>query len=90
MDFMSPHASIGVDFELVPVREGEYPHHEGQVWASPDIAQAADHMIRLLDHPRVGRVIGEAAREHMRSNFSFRTIGRRCAERVDAIRLQLQ
>lgn len=33
MDFMNADNSLIVDFDLVPVEEGQYPDHEGQSWA---------------------------------------------------------
>lgn len=36
----APHADL-VDYRLINVRKGQYPHGEGQVWAEPDIAHAA-------------------------------------------------
>lgn len=50
MDFMNADNSLLVDYELVPVKAGEYPHAEGQVWAEPDVQHAASLMQHVVDH----------------------------------------
>lgn len=89
MDYMAPEVSFGVDYQLVPVREGEYPHHENQVWAEPDYEQAAGYMVDLVDAPAKGRALGALARQHMQSRFAYRPIGLNYLNRLDAIRRTL-
>lgn len=89
MDFMVPEASLGVDYKLIPVLEGEYPHHENQVWADPDYEQAASFMVDVLDSPEKGRALGAAARRHMQNRFAYRPTGLKYVDRLDAIRRNL-
>jgi glycosyltransferase involved in cell wall biosynthesis len=86
LDFMAPEASLPVPCTLVPVAPGEYPHHEGQVWAEPDTEAAAAHMVWLLDNPQAGRELGARARIHMMKSFTYRPTGVRYRDRIDAIR----
>lgn len=86
MDFMALEASYGIGYRLVPVAEGEYPYASGQVWAEPDWEEAAACMIRLVDTPLEGINKGRLARSHMRQHFSYRAIGVRYIERLEAIR----
>lgn len=86
MDFMTEETSFAVDYHLVPVMEGEYPHHEGQRWADPDYEQAAGYMIKLVDEPAIGRSIGKRARQHMQCYFDYRSTGLRYRERLGEIR----
>lgn len=51
MDYMNADNSLLVDYTLVPVKAGEYPHAEGQVWAEPDAMHAATLMQQVVDHP---------------------------------------
>lgn len=89
MDFMVPEASFGVDYKLIPVLEGEYPHHEDQVWADPDYEQAARYMVELVDSPATGRALGAKARQHMQGYFAYRPIGLNYVNRLDTIRRTL-
>jgi len=51
MEFMNAGNSLLVDYTLVPVQAGEYPHAEGQLWAEPDPLHAATLMRQVVDHP---------------------------------------
>jgi len=44
MDFCRPPAVDLVDYKLVRVKKGQYQYHNGQVWASVDLADAAAKM----------------------------------------------
>lgn len=70
MDFMNDDNSCLVDYRLVPVGEGEYPHHAGQRWAEPDIESAALHMRRLVDDPAFAKRIGVRAVQDIGQRFS--------------------
>ena len=85
LDFMSADCSFLLDYRLVPVPDGAYPHAAGQVWAEPDVRQAAEIMVRLVDDPDLGRALGEAASRHIRTHFSHRAIGLRYAARLAAV-----
>ncbi len=90
VEFMDSSVSLGVDYKLIPVKSGEYPHFEGQVWAEPDVPQAARYMIKLLDSPASGRDLGCNAKKHMQINFSHRRIGLNYLKRIDEINLALR
>jgi len=85
MDFMSSEVAFIVDYKLISLIEGEYPHYDGQVWAEPDVNEAANYMQSLLANPKFGREIGKRAQLHIRMNFSYRGIGMRYRDRVDEI-----
>jgi glycosyltransferase involved in cell wall biosynthesis len=89
MDFMTEDTSLAVGYHLVPVLEGEYPHHEGQRWADPDYEQATSYMVKLVDDPAMGRAIGKKARLHMQSYFDYRSTGLRYRDRLNEIRATL-
>lgn len=86
MDFMNEEVALCVDYSLVPVKDGEYPHYEDQVWAEPDVQQAAIYMTNLVDNPGLGREIGLRATRHMRNNFSYRRTGLHYLRRLDYIK----
>lgn len=47
MDFCSEDNAYLIDFNLVPVRQGEYPYSEGFKWADPSVKSAAKAMIEV-------------------------------------------
>jgi len=83
MDYMTPETACLVGYSLVPVREGQYPHAAGQVWAEPDVDEAAARMIRLVDEPAFGHELGARASAHVRTHFSLRAAGLRYASRLE-------
>lgn len=80
MDFMTPDTAHLVSYRLVSVPDNAYPHATGQVWAEPDVAQAAAFMVGLVDDPAAGRALGVSASRHIRQHFSYRAAGLRYAE----------
>jgi glycosyltransferase involved in cell wall biosynthesis len=85
MDFMTDKTAFLVNYRLIPVGVDEYPYASGQVWAEPDVAQAAKYMTRLVDEPDYGRSLGERASAHIRTYFSYRACGLRYQERLRTI-----
>ena len=85
MDFMDADSALLVDYRLVPVAEGEYPHSAGQLWADADVDQAADHMKKLVDNPRWGRELGARASRMVRSRVGYRTVGMSYRRRLEKI-----
>ncbi len=61
LDFMETGNAMLVGYRLVPVREGEYPHEPGDVWAEPSVEEAAAFMQRLADNPTEALEIGQRA-----------------------------
>ena len=85
MEYMNPNVVFPVGYRLVPVKDGEYIKSTGQVWAEPDVAEAAEVLVRLIDNPELGQAIGERARRHMAQSFSDHVLGHRYLERFAAI-----
>lgn len=85
LDFMNEENSFLIRYTLIDVNEGSYPHAKGQLWAEPDIEQAAKYMIQLLDDRDYGRKIGQIASRYIRMYFSYRAIGLKYKERIDNI-----
>ncbi len=85
LDFMNSENSLLLDYDLIPVEDGEYPHFEGQFWAEPNVNQAADFMRFLVDNPDKAREIGRKAQIHIRTQFSYRQIGMNYRNRIDEL-----
>lgn len=86
LDFMTPQTSLLVNYDLVPVAEGAYPHGDGQVWAEASAEHAAQLIEQLLDDPTEARAMGARAKAHIRQNFSVRAIGQRYVDRLAVIK----
>jgi glycosyltransferase involved in cell wall biosynthesis len=85
MDFMDEGNSCLVNYQLIPVERGQYPFGEGQVWAEPDLEQAAHYVVRLLDDAEFGRRLGGIASRRIRTGFSYLSMGLRYRQRLVAI-----
>ena len=55
------------------------------MWADPDVEQAINGMVTLVDDPASGRTVGTSARLHMTRNFSYSAIGMNYRRRLDQI-----
>jgi hypothetical protein len=88
LDYMDPKSALCVNYKLVPVPPGAYPHGEGQLWADPDLEHALQLALRLVDEPAFRRsteLAGSRAIAHRASN---RTVGLRMLERLQAERTE--
>jgi len=74
VDFMNESNSLLVDFELVPVKSGQYSHTQGQRWAEANIEQAATCMRRLVDETGLAQQIGGRARMDIHERLSSQTV----------------
>ena len=70
---------------LIPLEKNHGPYSRGQVWAEPDVTQAADWMRRLFADPARGISLGAAARATMIERFAPAVIGARYRRRLEAI-----
>jgi glycosyltransferase involved in cell wall biosynthesis len=85
MDFTTKDNACLVDYRLIPVQEGQYLFPQGQVWADPDLAQAAEWMEKLSGDREMCRRIGQSASRHIRDHFSYRAAGMRYRQRLEQI-----
>jgi glycosyltransferase involved in cell wall biosynthesis len=85
MDFMNADNSCLVDYTLVPVGRDCYPFWEGQVWADPDVDQAAAHMTTVYRDRAFRERIASAARDYLQEHHSPEAIGRRQRARLREI-----
>jgi glycosyltransferase involved in cell wall biosynthesis len=85
VDFMPQGTGLLVDYELVPVAPGAYPHGEGQVWAAASPEHASRLLEQLLDDPAEVRAMGARAKAFIAERYSTAALGRRYLERLTAI-----
>lgn len=84
-EFMHEDNSCLVPCTMVPVKAFEYPHHENQLWASPNIAAAAAWMQRLVYEPGLANSIGASARSYMHEHHSRAVMSQAVRDRVAEI-----
>ena len=63
------------------------PYDARQLWAEPDVEEAARWMRRLYEEPALAREMGARGRATIRERFSAEAAGRVVARRLEAIRL---
>ncbi len=85
LDFMDRDNSLLVDYQLVPVRDGEYPYWRGQRWADADVEHAATLMRRVFDDQALARRIGAAAAASIRRSNSKAVCGAAVTARLAEI-----
>ena len=82
---VTPETGWPVDFALVPVAEGAYPFHEGQVWADADLDHAAWQMQAVVrDKDAVQRKTA-AARSLIRRDHGIDAVSARQLARLRAL-----
>lgn len=82
IDFcVRPQADL-VGYELVKVKKGQYPYHQGQVWAEADVRDAAQKMRAFVARPSGKLVVPEGGWPE----FSSEEVGLRYRARLAGIR----
>ena len=91
-DYASDPAILPVDYDLIALKKGDYPHYKGQMWADPKVEEAVvlakglikehqqgiSNQIFYSDNPEAGKIVQSVA-----SNFS---VGTRILENLHAVR----
>lgn len=86
-ELVSSRTGYPVNYRLVPVAPDEYPHHDGQSWAAPDLDHAAWQMRAVAKGgPDVAARVA-AARAHIGDNHGADVVARRQLERLRLIGL---
>lgn len=85
MDFMNADNSCIVDYQLVPVPEEAYPFWQQQVWAEPDIQQAAWFMRKLYNDEEYRSRIGANGKLTIFREHSSAIVGERMHDRLSMI-----
>jgi hypothetical protein len=86
LDFMNADNSLLVGFRLFRVPEDGYLFAQGQVWADPDLEQAAYFMVKLYKEQHTRAMFGLRASRHMMTNFGHVAVGQRYRTRIDTLR----
>jgi glycosyltransferase involved in cell wall biosynthesis len=81
-DFTRSDNSCLVDYKLIAVKKDEYLFSKGQVWADPNVDQAANYMRRLVEDHSYRNKVAEAGRSYIRTNHNSETVGRNYRSRL--------
>ncbi|RKT51906.1 glycosyltransferase family 4 protein [Saccharothrix australiensis] len=92
-DFMPPGAAATVGYDIRPITEKDHRYDNrfadwyrpGQLWAEPDVAQAAGWLRRLADSPALRARMGARARKAIRAHSGAEAVGAVMRDRVHAI-----
>ncbi|MHB8342156.1 MAG: glycosyltransferase [Mycobacteriales bacterium] len=97
VDFCGLANTRQVGYRLVPINDDDHRYHKamtglyraGQLWADPDLGQAARWMRDLYERPRERARLGEAGARTVREAFNRETVGRAIRARLEQIAASL-
>ncbi len=81
-DFTRSNNSCLVDYKLIKVKKGEYPYPKGQVWADPNVDQAASYMRRLVEDDTYRNSIAKAGYSYIKENHNSEIVGENYRSRL--------
>lgn len=84
-EFQDQNTSCLVDYRLIPVGKSMYPYKKNDIWADPDIDQAAMYMRKLYNDPVFKAEIEKNAYDKMSSDDTILLPSKLIAERVREI-----
>jgi glycosyltransferase involved in cell wall biosynthesis len=87
VDFMTGENSCGVNYKLIPVVSNAETYSPDQLWADPDIDQAAYFMKKLYCDPGYYSTISTNAQDYIREKYSADVIGKMIRDRLTQIKL---
>lgn len=84
-EFMDETCACCVGYKLVPVGNRYQHAEEGQMWAEPDIHEAAEYLKKLYEDPQYRDKIALAGQEHVRTCLSVEGSGKKMKKRLEEI-----
>jgi glycosyltransferase involved in cell wall biosynthesis len=84
-EFLSDENAYLVDWQPVTVGEGAFPYSPEEVWAEPDLDQAAELMRHVFSEPEEARERGTTARRQMLQRHSPQVAGAAMRSRLALI-----
>ncbi len=85
LDFMNPDNSLLIDYNLVPVKEDEYPFGKGNRWAEADPSDAAVKLQRLTDSPAEYRRLAARGARDLFAHSGYRAVGLRILQALEGV-----
>jgi glycosyltransferase involved in cell wall biosynthesis len=84
-ELVTPDTGWPVDYQLIAVKPGEYPFHEGQVWADVDLDHAAWQMNQVVANPDAVRRKTAAAHAFIAKEHAMNIVGQQQVARLKKI-----
>ncbi len=84
-EFLNRDNGFPVRFTLVTLAENSGPYTKGSTWAEPDVAHAAEQMVKVVSDLTESGRIGAEAQRTIEARFSPAVIGARYRRRLEAI-----
>jgi glycosyltransferase involved in cell wall biosynthesis len=88
-DFLTSETGFPVPFALRAVEPHEYTWTADQLWAEPDIGEAAAIMRLVLEQPDLASKRAKAGQKLVRTRYNSRTIGETMRRRIETIQERL-
>ena len=85
LDFTRPETAFLVDYDIVPLKPGDYHLGDGQVWAEAKIEQAVDVMRTVRTNETLRDRVRLAGQKFVQENHSLEVCGERYRQRLTAI-----
>lgn len=85
MEFMNAQNSCLVSYELIRVSNNHYIESDGQYWAEPNIAEAANYMIKIYKDKIFRSNMGKNAAKYMREHHSYKKMGVAILNRLEEL-----
>jgi len=84
-DYSDDEAIIPISYTLIDVQEGEYPHYENQVWAEPNIDEAVDKALAVIDEWDMGRTTGHFFKDNAAAGLKVQSVASNFAVGLNAV-----
>ena len=78
-DFVTEKTGFPVEYKLIAIRPGEYPHYQNQLWADPSIEQAAAFLKEVYDDFEGSQKRAVLGRKTLTEKHSFAAVGKKIA-----------
>lgn len=85
-DYMRPDNCMPIDYTLVSIEQDFGPYKKGQIWAEPNVDEAALAMHTLANDRAKASELGRKAKATIEAEFSPKVVGEMMRKRLAAIR----
>jgi len=85
VDFMTAENALAVRHGMVALREGDYPHWQGQSWAEPDVDHAVKLITPYLSDPTRGRETALRGQAQVLASHGNRAVGLRLVDQMERL-----
>ncbi|MFT6435726.1 MAG: glycosyltransferase involved in cell wall biosynthesis [Candidatus Azotimanducaceae bacterium] len=86
-DFCLSNTALLVDYEMVDLKPGDYPHGLGCQWAEPDLDHASYQMVRAVKDPAYCKILTESAYQLIEAQHGPTSVGKKVISRLSKIRV---